>query len=415
MSDLFQLQELHVNDEASFLANANSIASNTYSTRLPFETAEIEINQSRMSDMTTQERKNASRPGYLGLRTGRLTITGYVPGAMTDPGAGAPTTHWFYEMLRDALGGGLITDDGGTLSGATDADTMVTTGVSTITPGTIVFIGAKGDGRGDGQGGAVATWSAGNLQLLNAVAGTPAAADAVRVGMNIYPTEANPTVTKRFLCLAKTTGAIWQLMGCQMDSASFEFPIESGGPIKYTFVYQAAYWDQGAAASPASLPSGVALPNCDTAVIAGGSFCVQNFGTTARTLVSARTLTLSLRMGLAPEVGPAAAQPHYTNITGWQSLGCVPTITFAQPWSSSAKTSFDADGSSTTFKQFYFQSNSQPGRRMAFYMPRAYPSGETPQRTNVGGLLLQTLSFTGAESTTTTSDLTQSAIRFCLG
>ena len=120
-------------------------------------------------------------------------------------------------------------------------------------------------------------------------------------------------------------------------------------------------------------------------------------------------------LGLVPEVGPAASQPHYTNITGWVSQGCIPTVTYAQPWSSAEKAAFDVDGSSSTHKQIFFASNSQPGRRMAFYLPRAYRSGSTPQRTNVGGLLLQTVSFTGRESSTVTSELTRSVIRFALG
>lgn len=413
--DLFKLQELHVSSEGSFLENAGSPGSNTYTQRLPFESATVTLSQVRADDLTVQDRKNESRPGYLGLREGAIEFSGYVPGIMSDPGAAAPTANWFYTLLSDGLGGGLASDDGGTISSATDADTFVTTGVSTITAGSMVFFGAKGDGRADGQVGVIGTWSAGSTQLLNALPGTPAAADVVKTGLNFYPTDAAPTVTKRFLVLNKTSGATFQLMGCQLDTVSFDFPIENGGPIKYTLRYQAAYWDQVAASSPASLPSAATMPACDTAVIAGGSFVVQDFATTSRVTLPIRSLTLSLAMGLIAKRGPVVAQPAYTNIYGWETQGCKPSVTYIQAWSSSEKAAHDVDGSSSTHKQVIFQSNATPGRRFAFCMPRAYRSGDTPQRTEVAGLLGQTVTLMGRESSTTTSELTRSCIRFVLG
>ena len=222
-ADVFRLQELIVNDEGSFLENQNAFGSNTYSSsnRIPFLDAVVTLNQERVSDGTVQERKNASRPGYLTLRSATLEITCYVPGV--DGGAGAPTATWFHTLLGDGLGGKLAADDGGTISSATDGDTFVTTGVTAITPGSIIYVGVKADGRADGQPGAVSTWSAGNTQLLTTLPGTPAAADVVRTCLHQYPTETNPTVTKRFLMLHKTTGACYQLLGCQLESASLTY------------------------------------------------------------------------------------------------------------------------------------------------------------------------------------------------
>ncbi len=413
--DLFRLQELHVSSEVSFLENATAAGTNTYTQRLPFESATVTMSQVRSDDQTVQDRKNESRPGYLGLREASLEFSGYVPGIMSDPGTGAPTANWFYTLLSDGLGGGLAADDGGTVTSATDGDTFVTTGVTALTPGSIIFVGSKGDARGDAQAGVVSTWAAGNTQLLNALPATPASPDAVRTGLNIYPTDAAPTVSKRFLLLNKTSGAVFQLMGCQLDSVSFEFPIENGGPIKYTLRYQAAYWEQTAASSPASLPSAATLPACDTAVIAGGSFVIQDFATTSRVSLPIRGLTLSLSMGLLAKRGPVVGQPLYTNIYGWETSGCKPTVSYVQAWSSSEKVAHDSDGSTSTHKQILFQSNATPGRRFAFYMPRAYRSGDTPQRTEVAGLLGQTVTLTGRESSTITSELTRSCIRFCLG
>lgn len=414
-ADVFRLQEVIVNDEASMLENANSMGSNTYSSsgRIPYTDATVTLNQTRVADSTVQDRKNGSRAGYVTLRDGMLEITGYIPGV--DGGVGAPTATWWHTLFGDGLGGKLSADDGGTISSSTDGDTFVTTGVTAITPGSIIYVGIKGDGRADGQPGAVSTWAAGATQLLTTLPGTPSAADVVRTCLHQYPTDTNPTVTKRFLVMHKTTGAVYQLLGCQLDGGSFEIPIADGGPIKFTLRWQCALWDQVAASSPASLPSGFTLPACDTAVIAGGSLYKQTVGTTTRALIQCSSLTLTLAMGLIAERGPAPSQHPYTNICGWVSTGCVPTITYTQPWLATEKADFDLDGSATVNKHFLFNATATGGRRFGFYIRDAYPVGNRPTTTNMNGLLHQTVSYMGRDSTVTTSELTRSAITFFEG
>ena len=411
-ADVFRLRELIYNDEASFLENANSFGSNTYAStnRIPFIEASVSLSQERMSDQTVQERKNASRAGYLGLRSGTLEFTTYVPGV--DGGAGAPTATWFHTLLGDGLGGKLSADDGGTVSSSTDADTFVVTGVTAITAGSIIFVGTKGDTNGDGQPGAVSTHSGGNVQLLTALPDTPGNTDIVRTALHQYPTNTNPTVTKRFLMMHATSGASYQMLGCQLDSISFDIPVGDGGPIKATLRYQCALWDQAAASSPSALPSGFTMPACDTAVIAGGSLFKNTVGTATRATVQASSVNLSLAMGLIAERGPSAAQHPYTNICGWVSTGCIPTLTYTQPWSSTEKADFDLDGSSTVHKHFLFNATSTVGRRFAFYIRKAYPVGSRPTVTDMNGLLHQTVTYQGTDSDVTTSELTRSAITF---
>ena len=52
---------------------------------------------------------------------------------------------------------------------------------------------------------------------------------------------------------------------------------------------------------------------------------------------------------------------------------------------------------------------------MGFYMPRMYPIGAKPTYTNLNGLTYVSKTMRGTESTTTTSELTRSAIRFWMG
>lgn len=415
MATVFRTYECLVADEASFLESANSLTSSVFDERVPVLDCRVELNQGRAADGTVQSRKNASRPGYRTLRDAAIEFDCYVPGAMTDPGTGAPTENWFSKLLGNGIGSSLITDDGGTVNSSTDADTFVTTGVTTITAGSIIRVGTKGDGYADGQPGVVDTWSGGNTQLLTALPGTPQATNAVRTCLNTYPTEANPTTSYRFCVMHNDTGAFYQLLGCRLESVSFEIPIADGGPIRATMRFRAAYWDMATPSSPSSFPSSVTLPNCDTAVIGGGSLYKQAFGTTTRAVIQPSTLTLTLAMGLIPSIGPAAAQPAFCNIYGWTSTGCVPTLTYSIPYADNAESEFDADGSSTTYQHFLFASGATAGRVFAFYMPRAFPVGMRPTRTDSNGLLYQTFSYQGTESTTTTSELTRSAIRFAQG
>lgn len=410
-ASLIRLTELLYNSEASFLVNAQAPASNTYANRVPIISAQCTFNQPRVNDQTTQSRKNESRAGFLDLRTGMLEFTTWAPGLITDPGVGTPTTNFFTDLLGDGLGGRHAVDDGGTVTSATDGDTFVTTAVTLMTPGGIMRVGIKNDGRGDGQPGVIGTWSAGSTQLLTALPATPASPDGVRPTIVLYPTETNPTTTYRFLCGQTDTGAQWHAMGCQLESVSFETDVSGARPIRVTWRYQVAYW----ARSAVTVPSAVALPNTDTAPIAGGRFFINTFGTVTAAVEEVGNMTLTLDMGLIAQRGVAAGQAPYTNVTGWVSNGCRPTLTVDIPWTTAAETSFNVDGSSTTYQHVLFASNGTAGRCQGFYLSRCYPDGEAPTYVDRGGLTYVRKTLRGAESTTTTSELTRSAFRWFLG
>lgn len=409
---LFRLQEVLYNTEASFLENAQSPASNTYANRIPIISATCSLEQSREDDQTVQSRKNVTRPGFVGLRTGTIELVTLVPGLTTDPAASTITANWCTDLMGYGLGGSTVGDDGGTITSATDGDTFVTTGVTLITPGTVIRVGAKNDTRADGQAGVVSTWSAGSTQLLTALPATPASPDAVRVCANLYPTDTNPTQTIRMLFALTDTGAQFHCMGCQLESFTDEYDVASGRPARRTWKYRIAYWDRTAVTTPSS----VAMPNADTAPIAGGSLFVNTFGTATRAIEECGSISLSLNMGLIPQLGPRASQEPYGNITGWVSTGCIPTLTWTIPYSTQPATDFDLDGSNNTvFKHALFVTNGTAGRLQGFYLPRMFPVGAKPTYTSVNGLTYVTKTMRGTESTTTTSELTRSCIRFFMG
>jgi len=411
VASLYRLHEVLYNTEAVFLENAQSPATNTYLNRVPIISATCSLEQSRENDQTVQSRKNVQRPGFVGVRTGTLEMVTLVPGLTTDPLAGPIVTNWSTDLLGWGLGGSLTADDGGTVSAGTSGSSFTLTG-ATITPGAFIRIGVKNDGRCDGQAGVVSTFAAGVTTLLTALPGTPTAVDTARTTSTIYPTEANPTQTLRFLFALTDSGAQFHCMGCQLESFSDEIDIASGRPMRRTWKYRIAYWDR----SSVSIPSAVAMPNADTAPIAGGSLFVNTFGTAVRNIEECGSLTLALEMGLIPQMGPRASQEPYGNITGWVSNGCVPTLTWTVPYTNQAAADFDLDGSDkTVFKHVMFTSNGTAGRCQGFYLPRMFPVGTKPTYTAVNGLTYVTKVMRGTESTTTTSELTRSTIRFFQG
>jgi hypothetical protein len=412
MTKLYKLQELSFSYEDTFMDGAGNVTALTYVTRIPFLTATCTMEQPRETDQTVQNRKNVTRPGFLGLRTGTLEFTTYWPGHMTDPGGGSALGNWFSGLLAAGLGGSDGgTDDGGTVDTPTNAHQFSVTGVSDLTKGTIIRVGDKNDGHGEGQPVVIGAKSGATVTTLMDLPNAPLAADDVRCTAVRFPTETGPSSYVRFLMGFTETGAQFHAMGCQLESLRFEIDIAGGRPARVTFRYRMAWWERG----EKSIPSGTTLENTDTAVIAGGSFLVQAVGTTTRALEECGALTLNLAMGLVPQQGPTDFQQNYTNMTGWVSTGCIPSVTWSIPYSTQPATDFDSDGSSSTFKYCLFNANGTHGRTYGFFMPNMFPIGAKPTYTDRNGLLYVTKTFQGTESSDDTSDLTLSPIRFFQG
>lgn len=414
MGNPYLIEELLVEDEASLAENENSVTSNTFSGAdgIPIlEPVDISgLTQTRESDGSLQSRQNDSRPGFLGLREGTISFRTYLcghGGATT----GSLTANWIYTLLKDGLGGGSAADSGtdiDTGAGTPDADTIYTTAnPADFAAGSILRLGALGDGDGEGQCGVVSTVSTQTVEMLTAFPGAAVDQAVVYAMLQAYPTESLST-TKRFLIGKRGTGEQIYALGCQLAGLQLSFPV--GGMPEVTWTYQVAYWERAAL----TIPSGETLRTADTAPISSGTLFWQDVGTTTRATISAASLELELDIGLIPHRTVGGGQ--YRTITGYSRTRCVPTLTITpQDWASAYETLFQTDGSSTTQKHVLFSTNATDGRVFAFYMPRAYPVGEHPKPMNVNDLVGTSFQLRGREGPTTTSDLTRSAIRFGIG
>jgi len=401
---LTNLRQILVSSESTFADSTST----SFATHIPVLEATATLNQERGDDGSAQSRKNQTRPGYMGIRSGSLELKVYLCGHNTAP-TGALTATWLYTLLSDGLGGGDATGVGAVCSGGTSTTTALTFSGGTATQGSLMRVGVKGDTRADGQAYAVNGGGSGSATGFVALPAAPSNGDQVYPMLVVYPNDTGPTGSKRFCVMHAPTGAQFQLYGCVMESVSFDFPI--GGLPTATLRYQAAYWTRQAI----SFPSSTTLENCNVAPIAAGSLNMNAFGTTTRSAISPTRISLTLDMGLAPKpVLSTAAQ--YQAIGGYERTKCIPDLEVTLPWENTFESFWDTDGSATTTRHFLATLSTVPGSAIAFYMPRAYPIGQRPSYVmDEQGVAQVTFKYRGQESTNTNSELVRSPIRIGLG
>lgn len=413
MANVYRLQELHVNNEAAFAENAETPASNTFDTYLPALSCTLTVDQERIRDMGYRSRMNEENLSNLGIRVAAIEFEQHLCGHFTTTaGALTPTQQW--TLLKDGLGGGSSAMNGTTISAATTGASYTFTSSVGLAAGMLGRIGSKAEARGNGQL-FVANSVAGPVTSLISLPGTPSNGDVVYAMLQAYHDEsvASTLTTKRFegcWSSSPTTGLQFQILGCQLAGVKMTFP-QDGTMPRITFRYLGAYWQRYAS----TVPSALTMGNHYTGPVAAGSMFVQAVGTSTRNTETPASIELDLDLGLEPIIGPGG-NGTYQTIVGWQRTGCKPTLTLQIPWEDSYETWFDTNNSSIVAKHIGFNTNASDGRCFAFYMPNAIPVGNKPSKPiEVNGQAYVPVTFLGRDGTTTTSELTRSAIRFGIG
>jgi hypothetical protein len=399
----FDVLEVLANDEGSFGENANDPSSNTFSTRLPvLEATFTPLNERGMSDETLQSRLHERLPGYQGPREGELTLRMPFAGhGLT--AAGSLTANWIYDLLRKALGGGDAASVGDLDEGSGTVSQLKVTG-GTFTDGTIVRVGANGDGRGGGHAAVIDAYASPNLDLLTDIPVAANAGDVIYASMVAHADE-NLGVSQRFLVGFNTTGAQWHAMGCNAKAMTLNFPI--GGLPEVEITYHVAYWDRSAVV----IPSGTALPLHKSAAITGNDLYYQTVATSTRGTLQVTELTLDVNMELVVKRTTGGAG-LYQVVTGYEQGPIRPELSITvQDWESSFETLWDTDGSDSVLKHVLFESTRQDGRTVGFYLPEVYSIGPRPTFADAESILAVQARFAATEGPDTTNDLTRSNLR----
>ncbi len=409
MAAPFALMELRYGDESSFCENATSVTSNTYASRIPCQSITWTPVGERIRDPSYRSRMNEEQLSNFGVREGTLEFTTYWPGHSTPP-TGAQTETWAQDLLSDGLGGGYTTNNGTTVSAATTGASVTFTSTSNWLAGLIGRIGDKTDSRGNGQA-FVVNAVASPVTFLTALPATPNNGDVIYACQNAYHDESVSATltTKRFLLAHTTSGFQLHLLGCQLAGLKFSTPV--GGLPTVTWSYRVAFWDRGSM----STPSAIAQSDAFVAPIAGGSVFLQDFATSTRATVTPSEIDLSLEIGLEPIVGPGGSHA-LQHIVGWQRTMVKPILTLTLPAATAYETRFDLVNTSYTYQHILVTLNPTAGRSVGFYMSRAFMIGARPSQVmDSNRQQYVKVTWLGTESTTTSTELTRSAIRFFMG
>jgi hypothetical protein len=403
---VYKLQQLLVGDEASFAEFAMAPASATFDACLPtIGGATLELMQDREPDGSAQARLSVEARGHKGPRTARLRFKTYWVGHLTAP-TGALVESWQQRLLGDGLGGNGLSSSGDTIASAASASVVTLTDASDWAAGMVGRVGAKGDGRGDGQAFVVGSKATHTLTNLVALPGTPNAADVVYAAALAYHVEGATLQTKRFCCLHADTGAQIFLFGAQLAGVEFDIPTTGGKPT-IEFTYEAAYWERAAKTFPDSTALGVA----DCAPVGGGSVFINALGTATRELITPESISLSLDMQLSPIIGPGGAG-LYQQIVGWTRTAMKAVCTMSIPWTAAYETWWDAENHLMTNKHILATLNVVNGRSIGFYLPNVFPAGSRPTLPrNVNEQTYVDVTFSATEGPNTASDLTRSSVR----
>jgi hypothetical protein len=406
----FRTREVRTAAESSLCENAEAPGSNTFGVNLPVLSCEMRPLHERMTDPAYRARMNERNLSNLGVRSVAIDMSTYFPGHFTTA-AGSLVETWFQDILSVALGGGSTAMVGTTVSSATTASSFTPTATTGWAVGMPFRIGAKGDGRCDGQAGVLATVGSPSTSLV-ALPGTPSGSDVIYAAQVAYHDESTAAslATRRFLLgwpSSPTAGQQFQALGCQLAGIKFNIPLDGGLPtVDWNWI--GAYW----AENTETIPGAVTIENNFCAPAAGGSLTLQDVGTATRTTKTPAEIELTIDLGLEPMIGTGGAGT-YQNIVGWQRTICRPLIRLRLPWESSFATYWRTANQSITAKHILFNANTIDGRSFGFYMPNCIPVGNTPiYPVEQNGQRYLDVTFEGRDSTVTTSELTRSAIRF---
>lgn len=280
--------------------------------------------------------------------------------------------------------------------------------------GSLIRLGALGDGDGDGQFYAVGTHSGSNLNLLGALNGAPVnGAVAYPVAMTYPSSTATSTSITGTRFLLQTANLEYECHGCWPMALEIT-GLNPGERPQWKITWGVSWWRY----STATFPSAVTMNNYNFAPIAAGSLNVQLVGTTTRNVrTTARKLAIRYTMNNQPLKGYGGVN-QYQDIVGAVRLGDSVEIEWVED-ADAATTSPVVPGywntaTSTGAVGYHIEwtGSTTDGSAIGFKSPYFCPSGDKPQQFDDGGInriRIVGQAYTGG---TTTSALTLAAIVF---
>ena len=375
-------------------------ATDTWGTRLqvlgePVVPSDI---QQRIAEPFTQQYAHETKMGVRGPWQGQFTIelalTGH--GGTT---AGALTATDLYTLLVNFFGNGSATQAGTTVdTSPTSASQFALVG-GTVVERQLVRVGALGDGRCEGQFGAVLTPA--TTTFLTAFPATPNAGDVVYATLGVYPDElpasmVAPTSTRWLL---QTANGQWSAKGCYPVSASFS-GLNVGEQPRVSLTYGVSRW----AEANETFPDATATDAKAGSIVAAGSCFLQDSATVTRQTLALRNWNLSIDMGVQPLMGPGGIDAYQT-IIGAVRTKCRASLDLTIDAEASGTNTLNDIYTGTALQHCLMSLNVGDGTALGFYFKNCRPTNYVTQETG-DGLNRRTLSLEAGSGPNTSDDNT---------
>jgi hypothetical protein len=333
----------------------------------------------------------------------KLALSGH--GSVT---TGAITLTALETLLGLVFGNAVTTATGSTLTGGTAA-IPTTTDSGTLDPGDLCFIGALGDGDGEGQCYPIATHTTNSLSLLVALQGSPVNGAVRYGGTTIYPHSSAATNSVTTVRMAiSSAGAQYLCHGCAPTAVAIS-GLNPGEVPMIEITWTTAWWEY----TNVTFPSAVSSDTFNPAPTAAGSLVVNNIGTTtnsAATRRSYRSFTLTYDIGVIPLRGPGGYNA-YQDIIGYTRGNDSCRVTWSEDAEATTTSpSLPGFGTATDRKHAMLTLSTADGSRVAFYFP-SLRIANIPAQQVADNVFRYTIEAVAGVGPTTTSALTLSKFR----
>ncbi len=336
---------------------------------------------------------NEITPGIPGPQGGSFQFSVLLTGHGSST-SGATAASVLGNLLGWVLGANTVSAANGTTAGVGSTTTNIVTAASaTFAAQSLIRVGAKQDGRCDGQWNQVDSHVLTNLLCEFANAGTAANGDVVFSAETIYLLESTcAVVPKRFLI--QTSDIQICAHGCFPMSISIT-GTNPGEVPKVTITVGVSKWESVSQ----TFPNATSVTTDTPAPIAAGSVLFQDYGDTARNALSTlRACGVDIKLGITPVPGfgnyvdqkwcGAKRQPTTVTVTlTVDAAGPSATPTYYTGWGTNA------------WKQLLIGFQVAPGQGWALALPRCVYTGRRPTQVAMDDLNRITFMLKGGTDT----------------
>lgn len=377
------------------------------------------IRHDKIESMRVTQRLQEGTPHILGVQEGSFRVRMHLAGHGTST-SGSPTVAAHETFLAYAFGtptsnGTLTATASTTFTGSGTAAAPATTAVNGFVSGGLFRAGAKGDGGGDGQMNCNASHTSSTLNPFFALPALPANLAVLLPCVNFFfpedpTTAAGPIAVTGLRFRLRTANYGMEFHGCVPTN------IEIGGlntrQTPYIDITFAVSWWRYTATSGIST---VATNEFNPAPVAGGSFVINDVGTSTRVTQSIRDFTLTIETGMALLEGPGGVNAYQVIIGARRTESKIRLRWVLDAEAATATPLLDGYFTGTAKKHLMYTLSTTAGSAVGFYFPSLNICGPRPVPIIDGAIARIPIEAEANTGNLTTSDLTLSAMRMGLG